>query len=279
MVDKNSKFPLKETGKTAEFNRWLVELIVKVIVIAAGVGVTLYVLSLSFEKQRELLRMNLNALQNRFDTSLAAQKAILDTSLNAQVAFLSTASTEQHALLDRSLQGQFAHQQKLDRVRLVNLLKQILGECGNNIQHITDEERYGLLGMKLQLELKDETVLTSYSPDWRFKTTIWGIANTKDYFIAHRSLSMDNLAAVYEEFSQFNRLADEFNGQVLLMRSMVSREGYASLEFRNTFRFTNNLKEAANEIVDSLTIARMEFDDRIERDIRELEGKNRSLSR
>jgi hypothetical protein len=273
MADKNPRFPLKEAGKTAEFNRWFVELMVKVFVIAAGVGVTLYALFLSFEQQRELLRMDLSALQRRVDTSLATHKAILDTSLNAQVAFLSTALREQHTLLDRSLQGQMAIQQKLDRVRLINLLKQIRGECDINFQHITDEDRYGLLGMKLQLELKDENVLTSSSPDWRFKATMWEIANTKDYFIAHRPLSIDNLVSVYEGFSQFNRFADEFDRQVLLMRSMVSREGHASLEFRNTFRFTNNLKEAANEIVDSLKSVGIEFHDQIERDIRELEGK------
>jgi len=272
--DKKPMFPLKEEGKATEFNRWLVELMVKLILIAAGVGATLCVLFLSFEQQRELLKMNLHALQQNLDTSLATQKAMLDTALNNQAASLSITLSEQQRLLERSLRGQVRNQQRLDRIRLINVLKQIRGEIGSNIQHITDEERYGLMGMRLQLELKDETVLLSYSPDWRFKTTIWENANTKDYFIAHRPLSIYNLAAVYEEFSQFNRFADEFNEQVLLMRSMASRDGSARLEFENTFRFTSNLKEAANQIVDSLKSAQGEFDNRIERDIRQLEAKN-----
>jgi len=279
MADKNPRFPLKEAGKTAEFNRWLVELIVKVIVIASGVGVVLYVVSTPFERRQELLKTNFNTLQNKFDTSLAAQRAVLDTSLNAQAAILTAALTEQHKLLEESLVRQVSNQQKLDRVRLINLLKQIRGECRSNFQRITDEAGGRIPGMKLQLELKDEAVLTSFSPDVRFKTIMGEIANTKEYFIAHRSLSTYDLAEVYEEFSQFNRFADEFNGQVLLMRSMASREGYASLEFRNTLRFATNLKEAANEIVDSLTAVRIEFDDRIERDLRELEGKKRSRAR
>jgi hypothetical protein len=55
---------------------------------------------------------------------------------------------------------------------------------------------------------------------------------------------------------------------------MASRDGSARLEFENTFRFTSNLKEAANQIVDSLKSAQGEFDNRIERDIRQLEAKN-----
>jgi hypothetical protein len=279
MTEEIPRFPLKEEGKAADFNRWCVELVVKLAAIAAGVGVVLYFLSLSLEQQKELLQMHLNALQRTVDTSLGTQKVMLETALNTTAASFSEALSEQQSLLDRSLQGQIANQQRLDRIRLVNVLKQIRGECVGNMDHVTNGDRYGLPGMKLQLELKDETVLTSYCPEWRFKTTIWEIANTKDYFIAHKPQSMNDIASVYEKFYRFNRFADEFNGQVLLMRSIAGREGHESLEFRNTFRFTDNLKNAANEILDSLESARREFDDKIVGDIQPLEGKNGTIPR
>ena len=64
---------LKDAGRDAEFNRWWVELAIKILTIIMSVGVSYFVRTKSFEKQRMLLDTNLNAQRHNVDTSLYEQ--------------------------------------------------------------------------------------------------------------------------------------------------------------------------------------------------------------
>ena len=226
----------KDAGRDAEFNRWWVELAIKILTIIMSVGVSYFVLTKSFDQQRMLLDTNLNAQRHNVDTSLYEQSRNVEKSLKAQSIALNRTIKTQQRLLDSSLRGQIKNQRSLDRARLIGLLMQMGSEIQNNLEHLTSPLSNATGRMRLAIDYQDSTGFTATIPQFRFSTSMWEVAKSKDYFILHNPPSVRNLSELYRAFNQFNTDAHEFENQVSRLYSILETSKVRSVAFQNGFR-------------------------------------------